>query len=326
LPEDDEDGETFFPVLGVSFKPRRGTAVMWSNVVGDVEDSRMLHAGRPPSKAVKYGVNCFFNIKQMRHLIQPTVDVRFEDLTTVRVSELGPSSSSQGKVVAYRLCPNPKLIAIPGFLSAAETIALLELAACDKGTRRQPHGDLLACNGPFASATRTLRLLRFAENPLIKEIEERLAGAAGLGLDYMGPLRLVAASPRLGLSNRGCGPKSAHICLSKESEVTFPRLGIRLILQEGDMVTWPNVSWDTDEPVEDMRTLRTHPALHHPAAGTGSARGRSQAELPALGVDAFFHDNLIREQRSCRHFVTEEEAAAMAQSPWTAQVVAAPGA
>merc|ERR1712008_46726 len=164
------------------------------------------------------------------------------------------------------------------------------------GTKRQPQG-------PFASATRTLRLFRLAENPFIKAIEERLAGASGLGLAYMGPLCLVAASPQLGLNDRGCGPKSAHVCLSKESEVSFPRRGIRLILEEGDLLMWPNVNWDTDEAVEDMRTIRTHRTLHNPAAGTaGNERGRNQAELPVLGVDALFHDNPIREQQARRHF------------------------
>jgi hypothetical protein len=318
LPEDDTAGETFFPVLGVSFKPRRGTAVMWSNVVGDMEDSRMLHAGLAPSKAVKYGVNCFFNVNEMRHLAQFTPDAPFEDLTTVHVSEL---SSKSSQVVAYRLCPNPKLIAVPGFLQTAECFALLELAACAGKTEREPQGgQMLASRDPFANATRTLRLLKTAETPLIKEIEERLAGVAGLGLDYLGPLRLVAASPQLGLNNRGCGPKTAHVCLSKSrSQVIFPKLGVRLILEEGDLIMWPNVNWDTETAVEDIRTVCTHPAIQ-------TAHSRNQAELPTLGIDAFFHDNPIREQQSRRHFVTEEEAAEIVNSLGTEQELAAPGA
>lgn len=66
--EEDAGGETYFPMLDIKFVPRRGCAVMWRNPLDakaggskDNEDSRLLHAGLPPRKGVKYGLNCFFN-------------------------------------------------------------------------------------------------------------------------------------------------------------------------------------------------------------------------------------------------------------------------
>ncbi|CAK0875174.1 unnamed protein product, partial [Prorocentrum cordatum] len=92
LPEGDEAGDTFFPNLGLSFKPRRGTAVMWSNVLDGQEDSRLLHAGRAPSLGVKYGVNCFFNVRDMRLMTPVGPEYALQDAATVAVAELGAGS------------------------------------------------------------------------------------------------------------------------------------------------------------------------------------------------------------------------------------------
>lgn len=58
LPEDDQGGSTNFSKLGIQFKPRKGTAVMFWNVKPDgKEDYLLLHAGEPPQKSIKYGLN-----------------------------------------------------------------------------------------------------------------------------------------------------------------------------------------------------------------------------------------------------------------------------
>jgi prolyl 4-hydroxylase len=66
--DDNAGGETYFPMLDVKFVPRKGCGIMWLNPVDpraggskENEDSRLLHAGLPPAKGVKYGLNCFFN-------------------------------------------------------------------------------------------------------------------------------------------------------------------------------------------------------------------------------------------------------------------------
>merc|ERR1711933_649304 len=89
LPEDATGGDTFFPIIGYSFRPRKGTAIMWPNSVdGTKEDSRMVHAGRAPSKGVKYGINCFTNEASMRDLVPILADVSVEDATVQRVADL----------------------------------------------------------------------------------------------------------------------------------------------------------------------------------------------------------------------------------------------
>mmetsp|Transcript_111784 Transcript_111784/g.216582 ORF Transcript_111784/g.216582 Transcript_111784/m.216582 type:complete len:383 (+) Transcript_111784:73-1221(+) len=66
LPEE-EGGETRFPLLGLKFAPRRGTAVMWSNVGSDGKlDSRLIHHAIPPKTKMKFGVNCFFHELPLR--------------------------------------------------------------------------------------------------------------------------------------------------------------------------------------------------------------------------------------------------------------------
>ena len=69
-----EGGHTSFPKLGLEVMPRKGDAIVWSNVVvarrkeGDDEafamtevvDPDMVHAGLPPTKGEKYALNIWF--------------------------------------------------------------------------------------------------------------------------------------------------------------------------------------------------------------------------------------------------------------------------
>lgn len=68
-----EGGETRFEQLQLRVRPRKGTAVVWSNIkISDsgkcVSDDRMVHEALPPVDCVKYGINCFFNEDNVRHL------------------------------------------------------------------------------------------------------------------------------------------------------------------------------------------------------------------------------------------------------------------
>jgi len=301
LQEGDTAGDTFFPVLGVSFRPRRGTAVVWSNVDGDKEDSRMLHAGRAPTKGVKYGVNCFFNVKEMRHMTVTGQDINPEDAVTIKVGDLRKDGAedSPPRVVAFRLCPDPKVVAVPAFLSATEVEELLKLSGAEalaaaagfSGNRPWQEENVLR-----RDATCTLRLFQPGETPVVESVEARLAATAGLGLDYLAMLRVVRVSGRVGSANRGCGPKSVYICLSERDEVFFVRLGMRFVLRRGDALLWPNVDWATGQAVEDVRTLR----VHLPQGGANS-----DGAPVAVGLDAFFHDGPVREQQRLRNFVPD---------------------
>ena len=53
-----EGGETHFPELHLRVKPKRNCALLWYNVHEDgTEDPRTLHAGLPPTKGEKWGLN-----------------------------------------------------------------------------------------------------------------------------------------------------------------------------------------------------------------------------------------------------------------------------
>lgn len=304
LPEDDEAGDTFFPVLGLSFRPRMGTAVVWSNVLegttpeGEpLEDKRMLHAGRAPSKGVKYGVNCFFMDKDCRMLAGAPTDIAAESAVEVVVSELAgdtqPSGTGSevpavasddgdggGKVVTvYHLSTSPKLVAVPDILCPSLICHLRDLAT----ERSQVPSPLPT----FSGATLTLCTGTNVTGPAMEALERRLCAVGGFPLEHLAQLRIVRPGSRPERCNRGCGPKSGYICLSESDEVLFPRLGMRLVLRCGDLIMWPNAVMSGGESLEDTRTLRYH------------------LSPDALGLDVFFHDNPLREQQAMRPFVPD---------------------
>lgn len=50
-----EGGETEFPNLGVALKPKTGRAICWTNILSNGKaDMRLLHAGLPVVKGIKY--------------------------------------------------------------------------------------------------------------------------------------------------------------------------------------------------------------------------------------------------------------------------------
>lgn len=290
LPEDDDQGDTFFPILGYSFKPRRGTAVLWANATpdGEKEDSRMVHAGRAPGKGVKYGVNCFTNEKSMRELVCPAPTVPPEMAVVQRVADFAegpPSVGDDGRPVlrVYEVVTDPKVKAIPGFLSAEEVEHILEYA----------NGVTIRPSGPFQEGTQTVAQLPFACSPTIEKVELRMCACTGEPLANLAMLRIVRPGTKEGLCNRGCGKHSVYVCLSAEEEVYFPRLGIRFMLNAGDALQWPNVNFETGLAREEMRTGRLH--RHESGAGVH------------IGIDAYFHDNPLRAQQKVRTFVSDAE-------------------
>jgi len=284
LEEEDDAGDTYFPFLGLSFRPRQGSAVMWTNSVDGKEDPRVLHAGRAPTLGVKYGVNCFFNTKQMRHMIPDLKEYDLDESMECEVRKLG-RQNSEGKLVAYQLCTSPKLVAVKAFLSDEEVDHFMKLLEASGKANAEAFAE-----GPFCGGTQTLRLLEFEETEVVKSVEDRLVDTGGLPLSHLAPLRIVRAASDRGLCNRGCGPKSVYICLSEKDEVFFYRLGLRLKLRKGDALLWPNVEWRDEDPIEDLRTVR----VHLPAGPSDVHR--------AIGIDAFFHDHDIRHQRQLRSF------------------------
>ncbi|CBZ50007.1 hypothetical protein NCLIV_004830 [Neospora caninum Liverpool] len=62
-------GETSFETLGFRVAPMKGAGVVWSNSYPGTHeiDPRLLHAGLPPERGVKFVVNCFFNKDPIRN-------------------------------------------------------------------------------------------------------------------------------------------------------------------------------------------------------------------------------------------------------------------
>jgi len=290
LPEGDDEGDTFFPVLGFSFKPRRGTAVMWGNASpdGEKEDSRMVHAGRAPLKGVKYGVNCFTNETSMREIVDLAVDVPVANAAIQRIADLADGPAEIGDngmpiLKIYSVATDPKIVAIPSFLTAAEVEHMLE----------QANSATIQPSGPFREGTQTITSLPFASTPTIEAVEMRCCAVAGQSIDNLAMLRIVRPGMEEGLCNRGCGKHSMYVCLGKEDEIFFPRLGVRFQLGPGDALSWTNVNFATGAAREEMRTTRVH-------------RCENGAD-PAIGIDAYFHDNPLRAQQKVRTFVSDAE-------------------
>jgi len=282
LPEGDT-GDTFFRVLNLRFRPRTGCAVMWENRTTDgKEDARVLHEGLPPQHGVKYGVNCFFNVSDIRLVHQPG-PYSAKDAVHVDVRDLSADDADGGreaKLRAFVLKAAPKIVAVPMFASAEEVEHLVCFA--DRAqSESQRESAKEGCSEPAPKGTETLHIFGYRETEVVSTIESRLTIAGALANEHLGRLRLVSPGTTLGLCNRGCGPKSGYVCLSQSEEVLFPKLGMRVLMRAGDLLLWANVDWETGKAVEDMQTLRVHLECRDP-----------------LGVDVFFHDTPIRKLQS----------------------------
>jgi len=324
LPEGDA-GDTFFPHLGLSFVPRAGCAVMWSNAMPDgKEDSRMIHAGQPPLTGVKYGINAFFHEERMRMVDYPAEEWSLDEAFTVDIRSLSAEQSKSEqvgnhKVHTFTLATVPPVIAVPRFASEDEVSQLLEIAniAGASGTV-----DAVAAAVAAASSTATageveegllhregkvLHIFGHAETSILASLEKRASIVAQFPHEHLGAVRVTRSATWRGLCDRGCGQKSAIVCLSEQGEVLFPHLGVHCILRRGDLLLWPNairsaftgdVEGQVDEPeesqgaqeqtadrgrrrvVEDLRTLREHVNI---------------IDGPMTSLDFSFHDAPMRE-------------------------------
>merc|ERR1712032_1389237 len=123
----------------------------------------------------------------------------------------------------------------------------------------------------------------------IKSLESRLSAVGLLSVAHIGPLRVVCGGTKIGMCNRGCGSKSAIVCISKRDEVLFPQLGMRVVMRRGDMLMWRNIDWDSGKGIEDLRTLRVH---------------LPGSDGPALRLEASFYDTVdsipLRERQAAK--------------------------
>jgi len=251
LSEDDLGGDTFFPVLGLSFKPRRGAAVVWSNATPEGKaDSRMLHVGRAPSLSVKYAVNCFFSSVTNR-AIMCNPDFPLSDSTLVNVRDFDGEREGSAMVVCL-LHEDPRVQAVPGFLEPSDIAHILQHISSPK---RDPVG---FTKSSFLGASEVIQVLEMGGTQTIQTVEARLSAIAHLPVDHLSQLRIVQPGTRQGLCDRGLGCISFYVCLSEHDEVFFPSLGLRIALHSGDAVVWPTAKMVEGQVHEDLRTVHFH--------------------------------------------------------------------
>lgn len=239
---DNDSGETLFPELGVKIVPRKGCAVMWSNVLSKgVEDPRTEHLGLPPRTGTKYGLNCFFNEKPLKQWQELNREWEESDETapratprcsTVDPAELGDPDGTSHVLRAFTVCSNPKVNVVPGFLSRAESQLLCSMVEQDAP---RPNGwqDALA------------------------EIEQRMALLASLPLDQMERMRVSKCETHMipdgqvlarGNYYERFGRKAVHLFLNDVAEgghLCFPRLGLQVRPREGAAVVWSGFADDS---------------------------------------------------------------------------------
>jgi len=248
LPEDAE-GHTVFPNLGVQFTPRIGCAVMWPNIHEDgSEDSRLLHAGLAPLKGVKYGVNCFFNVKPLKvrgvidgdspvevPLLNKEAQERKEWAT---VDPLEVASSGSGgdpdKTQSFVFNVDPKLAIVPNCLSPDEVAAML-----------RHHARTSSATMPEEDAR------------LLGTIQAKLASVAGVAPTTQKGFQTAKYRPGVipdGLSHTGdaeyCkrfGDMNVFVYLedveeTHGAELRFPRLGLQVRPRVGCAVVWSTLT------------------------------------------------------------------------------------
>eukprot|EP00444_Apocalathium_aciculiferum_P041013 CAMPEP_0183523058 /NCGR_PEP_ID=MMETSP0371-20130417/18885_1 /TAXON_ID=268820 /ORGANISM="Peridinium aciculiferum, Strain PAER-2" /LENGTH=466 /DNA_ID=CAMNT_0025721923 /DNA_START=21 /DNA_END=1422 /DNA_ORIENTATION=- len=266
LPEGD-GGETLFSEIGVKFVPRKGCAVMWSNVLEPgIEDPRTYHQGLAPLTTMKYGVNCFFNDKPLKQW--EDIDSDFGDDDADEGAKARPRSAKTwqavdprqlqadaeplppGQLCNFVVCREPRVCVLPDMLSPEEIAALLSFL------------------GPPESRVQAML-------DLVPGIEERMAAVARAPLSHMEPLKIAKCEPNMtpdgqvlarGQYGKRFGEKVVCVFLNdvaEGGEVRFPRLGFQVLPRKGCAVLWHVRSPDGGE--DDPR------AVHQgrpPRAGT----------------------------------------------------------
>jgi len=177
---DNDGGETQFPELGIQIVPRRGCAVMWSNVLEPgVADQRMVHAGLPPQTAIKYGVNCFFHEKPVRHWDavkddtpqdeddRMPVNKEHHGWHTLDPNEFGKAGEAN-QLCAFTVLEDPKLTLLPQAVSPGEAVELRKIA---------DHG------------------IGSINEAILNQVQLRLAAIAGLSLAHIRTFRVAKCGP-----------------------------------------------------------------------------------------------------------------------------------
>lgn len=233
LPEGD-GGETFFPDLRMKFTPRKGSAILWSNLVSEgVEDWRLVHQGLPPRTAMKYGINAFFNTKPVRQWEsidsddEPERACKYSTVDANEYSKHDCDALAPQQLTIFRVCSDPEIHVVPGLLSLEETVGFLSFfKVLDQEI---PYGAVAYEDAYKIILARLSAITRVPENHF-----------SGLGLicleDDMLSRPQVPKDPK-----RPGGTKSAFIFLNEvanRGELRFPELGLQMLPRLGCAVIW----------------------------------------------------------------------------------------
>eukprot|EP00930_Biecheleria_cincta_P072583 TRINITY_DN59962_c0_g1_i1.p1 TRINITY_DN59962_c0_g1~~TRINITY_DN59962_c0_g1_i1.p1 ORF type:complete len:466 (-),score=84.70 TRINITY_DN59962_c0_g1_i1:241-1638(-) len=254
LPADD-GGETLFPKLGIKIVPKRGCAVIWSNILGpQQEDRRLVHQGLPPKSGIKYGVNCFFNDKPMRRYVcagnpvptpnsggyaVPDVQVTV-DPVQLALDNPPAQALAAGCLRRLRISQSPPVWVVPDVLSSTEVSLLIH--SMDKQQGRASAADAPGSEDEIQQ--------------MYADLQPRLAVAAGLdreaspvGLELRrrtaeisGGSSVLSEASLQALSGQSLG-RAVYLCLSDlpdggGGELLFPSLGFKVRSRSGCAIVW----------------------------------------------------------------------------------------
>jgi len=250
-----DNGETFFPELGLKIVPRKGSAVMWSNILShQVGDMRMVHYGLPPSTITKFGINCFFNEKAIREWYDIDSDEDNHDqgsakpagdkYHTIDAAELAEGEGhSPGVVLNVLVVRDPKLIVAPNFLSPAEAQSLIK------------------CVDPQNKST--------AEDAIMfSAVRSRCSVLANLPESHMEAFQIGKCGPTDAPSGRAnangrmsdkYGCKTIYIFLNEvegRGDLRFPRLLVQVKPREGCAVVWSTIMEDGQDDARIVHQCR----------------------------------------------------------------------
>eukprot|EP00434_Breviolum_minutum_P007726 symbB.v1.2.006815.t1/scaffold409.1/size210228/18 len=142
----------------------------------------MVHAGRPPTVGVKFGVNCFFNIDTKRIVMSPTMNLAASECHRVEVGALQEQlveveGTPSVRRRTFTLNTEAQIRAVPNFLTSEEVESVRSLL--DPKSREDANPD-------FEGATAILKLFPF-EEPSVKAIEARLISWNEFAPENLGP-------------------------------------------------------------------------------------------------------------------------------------------
>jgi len=275
---DQDGGETQFTELGLNVVPRKGCALVWSNVLGpQQDDKRLVHQGLPPKTATKYGVNCFFNDKLMRvyetvgpctnsgnarkldtAITTPRPPSALSDLAvglerwhTLDAAEMS-LTSQEGQIRRLQVHESPAIMVVPQLLSRAEANAMAALADAGMCLERPEDEDLVARVQTLAGSAVGLSI-ECLNRVNVSKLKEQTGAASEHQLDEASYIARFGHATVLIFLNDVAGG----------GELQFPHAGVQVVPRQGCAVVW-----STTNEAGSLFDARARHRTRPPTSGT----------------------------------------------------------